>query len=435
MITGRILETSGRPLVGALVQANAVSYQAGRQVLLAFGGQPPARTNDRGEYRIFGLEPGEYYVRTYWRRNEPEHAERIFTFFPGTIDFLKAQPVAVSAGAETSKIDFVNQPNALHRVMGKVVLPAGTSLARLGATFHIAPRDRPLVTSDSLALSTVDRPTGQFEIQNLVPGSYELTLLARTIPSGGTTEEAILYSRGLTGPAYYGRVFFEVDRADAEGLTIELHRLSHLRGRVVIGGSNASPIELEAFRIYPTGEECTPTSTPFSFSDLDSEGNFEIPILIDNRYSFLIPGLPEDAYIADLRQGERSILDTGLVVANGVAPDPVEIVIDAAGGGKIEGVLQNPARQGIANSTVVLVPDGVRRRNSSLYKTVTTDAGGRFLIRGITPGDYKLFAWEFTPRLAWQNADFIARYESLGTAGNVKDSSSTENVSVTFIPR
>src|SRR3954470_9687155 len=58
-IGGRIVNRYGGPVGNASVQALRYTYQNGRRVLNA---AQTARTNDRGEYRLFWMTPGQYIV-------------------------------------------------------------------------------------------------------------------------------------------------------------------------------------------------------------------------------------------------------------------------------------------------------------------------------------------------------------------------------------
>jgi protocatechuate 3,4-dioxygenase beta subunit len=69
VIAGRVVDEFGEPLSGLDVSARRVQTIAGRRQLLPFG--PQASTNDIGEFRIFGLEPGQYAVLAVWRRMGP----------------------------------------------------------------------------------------------------------------------------------------------------------------------------------------------------------------------------------------------------------------------------------------------------------------------------------------------------------------------------
>jgi hypothetical protein len=59
VIVGRILDEDGAPFAGASVDALITRTQNGNETLFSVA---TAQTDDRGEFRLFGLAPGSYYV-------------------------------------------------------------------------------------------------------------------------------------------------------------------------------------------------------------------------------------------------------------------------------------------------------------------------------------------------------------------------------------
>ena len=97
-ISGRILDPSGRPSVAVSVSAARVFYQDGRP---SMGPAKSAMSDDRGEYRLYWLEPGEYFVLAEKTLSNGS----VRSYFPGG-DGGSALKVKVTEGAESSKIDF-----------------------------------------------------------------------------------------------------------------------------------------------------------------------------------------------------------------------------------------------------------------------------------------------------------------------------------------
>jgi hypothetical protein len=62
----------------------------------------------------------------------------------------------------------------------------------------------------------------------------------------------------------------------------------------------------------------------------------------------------------------------------------------------------------------------------ALYKTVTTDGKGHFVMRGVAPGAYTIFAWESVLPGAFQNAEFLEKYQSRGRPVNVQGGTRSE---------
>ena len=75
----------------------------------------------------------------------------------------------------------------------------------------------------------------------------------------------------------------------------------------------------------------------------------------------------------------------------------------------------------LAGVSAVLVPESSRRAQFHLYKTAVTDQYGHFELRGIGPGDYKLFSWEDVEADAWQDAEFLKAFEDKGERITLQD--------------
>jgi Carboxypeptidase regulatory-like domain len=64
VITGHLLDDTGEPVPGAVVRVMRYRYVQGERQLTPAG---TAQTDDRGEYRVWGLDPGQYYVNAVTR--------------------------------------------------------------------------------------------------------------------------------------------------------------------------------------------------------------------------------------------------------------------------------------------------------------------------------------------------------------------------------
>jgi len=63
---------------------------------------------------------------------------------------------------------------------------------------------------------------------------------------------------------------------------------------------------------------------------------------------------------------------------------------------------------------VAMLPEEARRSTRRLYKSAATDQYGHFDLRGIAPGDYKLFSWEEAESGAWEDPEFLKPFEGKG---------------------
>jgi hypothetical protein len=124
----------------------------------------------------------------------------------------------------------------------------------------------------------------------------------------------------------------------------------------------------------------------------------------------------QNAYVKSARLGGVDVLTNGLNI-EAQPGDMLDIVI-GANPGRVNGDVGR-----VPNATVALVP-AARLRRPDLYKSMLTDAEGRFDFQGVTPGEYLLFAWNDVVAGAWMNAEFIRRYESSGRPVRVAEGSS-----------
>ncbi len=88
--------------------------------------------------------------------------------------------------------------------------------------------------------------------------------------------------------------------------------------------------------------------------------------------------------------GGRDVVDTGFQVL----PETFLEVVVSANGASIAGTVVDAQGKPVANATVVDVPSAEHRSRPDLYQRDTTDAGGHFNLRGLNPGNYRVFAFE-----------------------------------------
>ena len=106
VIAGRITDEFGEAIAMAQVQAQRYQYGPGGQRRLTYGGGPFVMTDDLGQFRLYGLMPGEYVVSAVVRQmgmamamgpgsgNDSSEGYAP-TFYPGTVNPADAQPVTV----------------------------------------------------------------------------------------------------------------------------------------------------------------------------------------------------------------------------------------------------------------------------------------------------------------------------------------------------
>jgi hypothetical protein len=85
-------------------------------------------------------------------------------------------------------------------------------------------------------------------------------------------------------------------------------------------------------------------------------------------------------------------------------------------GAQVEGVVMNSGGKLACTAAVVLIPSGDRRSNRFLYENAAVDQNGHYAFKGVTPGDYKLFAFDQAGVVPYFDATALSGYENQGQA-------------------
>lgn len=123
-----------------------------------------------------------------------------------------------------------------------------------------------------------------------------------------------------------------------------------------------------------------------------------------------------------MRLGDTDVTEAGLDFTQGVPSGEITAIL-SPDGGQVDGTVQNDKSEPAGGATVVLIPSVEKRGNQRLYKITTTDPTGKFSLKGIAPGEYKLFAWEQIEMGAYQDPEFLKPFDSKGESVSIKQKS------------
>lgn len=186
VITGRVLDEDGDPVVGAHVEAAQRRTAAGRS---QWGSLRSTQTNDLGEFRLHGLRPGRYTVvaavvdqnldeRMGARRNREKPPETyLVTYHPSATDAASAQLVDVAAGQLLPGVEVQLRKTRVYRVTGTV-----SSEGRNCRTLEVAAvrRGKGTYSPPLHAIPQVVRQDGTFELPGVAPGTYTILAVCGT---------------------------------------------------------------------------------------------------------------------------------------------------------------------------------------------------------------------------------------------------------------
>lgn len=448
-VTGVVRDSSGEPLVGLQVRLLRHVYGASGQRTFITAGT--GRTDDRGEYRVFWVTPGRYYLvahplasaRAVAILGEPGSPNEILetrmapTYYPGSIDVSQASLLDVRPGAELSGIDISISPQSLHRVRGSVVDSTSGQPPR-SASITIVPRGPAATTAGLLATtSPYDPADGTFELRDVAPGAYwvRATVTAASPDSIVTASAAgrtlaEVFTESVMADRRVAQVAADVTGADVDGLVLMIGAGASIPGRLQVEGRTLAGLgdlgRLEVRLTPATGGSASNRHRP-----IHTDGAFRLENVAAGEYFTSVQPLPSGYYVKDARLDQADALNQPLVLSGPVS-GTLNILLSPAAS-RIEGTVVDGRGQGVPGVQAVLVPAPGLRWRFDLFRTATTDGAGRFVLSGIPPGSYSLFSWEALESFAYFDEDVLRQSEGLGTALRTAESS-TATVQVTIIP-
>jgi len=416
IIAGRIFDSNGTPRSNTQVQAFSTAYQTGFALLQPAVAGPPKTTDDRGEYRLFWLPPGEYFIGASPAPPAGGPGAPFQpggrTFYPGVTRMSEALPITIKGGEDLRGLDIGLRTAQAFRIGGTITNSIASPLDQNGAVlpttifFHLANRDLDTpyeaTTANNYGNMQLAVNTGTFDLAAVPPGSYEV--LARVAdPKAGV---------GL-GAFSWGRALVDIDDRDVGNISIAINQAAVLKGTVRTAGGAALPSNLRVALTPVGGSARVALYTLLSTraAQVEANGSFAVASVPPGRFRIAaVSGLPMDHYIVDVRQNAMSVFDAGFEISS-QAPDPIEIIV-SNGAGVVEGIVEDGPSKIVPGAVVAIVPDAKRIENRALLASAVADANGRFTFRGMAPGEYRLFAWESTPANAFQSPGFIRKHES-----------------------
>ena len=270
VVSGRVRDARGEPIAGLTVALLRTTFdQNGRRTLNT---ARAAYTDDRGEYRIFWIAPGRYYLRVGPPSSPGEAGftvidRRVETvYYPNSSDPARASAIELQPGAEINTVDVVLPEPTGHRVRGKII-DSTTGKPPQSVDIELSPRqsDSSLSDPEYHTRAEYDPATGAFEIENVIPGVYSLVANVWNNFKGALSADAIEDLRA--GANLFETVFMDGGGPAAQ-TSIDMPA-SDLNGVVLtLGRGTTVPVQMTV----DTGGDPVPGLEPLGVQ-LESAGN------------------------------------------------------------------------------------------------------------------------------------------------------------------
>jgi uncharacterized protein (DUF2141 family) len=467
-ITGMLLDDRGEATPGIAVRAMRWTIASGQRTLQSAG---TGSTDDRGIYRVYGLQPGDYIVCASPRgtigpdvdrvriqleamRREVEAAaqrgveqertlvERVAAMesqvsddeqtigyapvcFPGTAAPASASVITLAPGEERIGVDFQLQLAPFARVEGLVMNPAGGPLQNTQLTL-VGGGDGPSAERRSARADA----EGRFRFTAVPPGQY--TLIARatlrqspgqpgtvSAPIAQAAQRAVELRRAAEqATVLFSMMDVSVDGRNLTDVILTLQPGMSVSGQIAFDGATPPPTDLNRARVTLNAVDPGPMRPMASSASarVDASGRFTINNVLPGRYR-----------LSGSSGATGWVVESAVINGQDTADFPIEIRPNQQVTGatitftdrqsEFTGGVVNDRNEPVSLYTVIVYPSDQRYWTGPSRRIQTSRPGtdGRFTFRNLPPGDYRL-ATVFDPEPgSWYDPAYLQQLDGSST--------------------
>lgn len=386
VVTGRLFDVNGRGLIEQQVVLKKIGGTANAQTI-----QCNDRSDDRGVYRCYGLEPGKYIVGA---GNDPKDSNYpilgtqsyVRAWYPGVAQEDQATPLELTVEKETTGIDLkLERKKKGFKVMGRIFdadtgKPVPNIMLGLGTA-----NEEGAVTGMAFGGGSGSNAEGEFKIEGITKGKY------RAIP------------QTWGAPEHYGdSVDFEVDAGDVTGLEIKMHKGAVLQGTAALE-EGAPPdaqkklfsVNLVAIARDSKAKDSDWFASSQSNSGIDAAGNVQFKGVRSGNVTIGLTGNIANGFSIARIERDGAPMTEGLIVNAGETVTGLRIVL-AQGSATIRGEVKvegGTLPEGVAMN---IKAKSTNKTQGERYGSI--DARGKFLIEYLSSGSYELVVETFANR-------------------------------------
>ena len=409
LITGRVFDEFGEPTTDVRVAALRYQFIQGQRHLVPTGRL--ATTNDIGEYRIFGLPPGQYYLSATLQTASPfdvatnDRSGYAPTYYPGTANVSEAQRLNIELG-QAHSADLTLTPTRLARITGTVVDADGKPLSG-GMLIMTQTTGAAFMTGFG---GGQIKPDGSFAIGNVAPGEYTLSALnpqGGIVSTGGGAPEQITANVTVAGD-------------DINGLRLTGVKASTLTGRVVLPQGISGSVRPAALQLMAVAARPSALGGP-GMGRVNDDLSFEMKVQPGHQLIRLAPQVP-GVTLKAVRIDGADVTDTGIEFRPNEEVRGVEIELTTQQS-ELSGMVLDARGQTVKDySLVVFARDSQRWTTASRYfGGGRPDQDGRFKVPNLPAGEYYAIALDYVEPGSGTDPEFLERIRGRATEFSMTD--------------
>jgi hypothetical protein len=402
IISGRVVDSRNNPVPSARITPVQNRYMGRGQEYVAF---PGLTTNDRGEFRLANVAPGEYLLSI----SSPASG----VLYPGVTEVANAEYVNVASGKESRLKDVVLPTGSTSKgtVHVRLTNAPGEGAKDVAYTFtNITPNFlAPALDGNSVfevSGGNSTPPTVHLEPSSTSTSSHVVSALGTYRATATWTDSNGVIARATATTLFAG--------ADSTIDLIVRMPDARLSCRAVLEDADGRPSPLANINVMIRGAASCYTG---------ADGTQALPPMHSGKYElsgFL--GIPQDAYVVSATLGSQDALNGSFDVMRSSSSATLEVLI-RRGAGVMTGKVVDSQGRIVHDAVVAAIPDSpaVRPLWALAYPSDRTDQNGVFEIRGLRPGAYRLYAWSVLDEAALRNPEFLKKFEGRGSEASVRE--------------
>ena len=404
VITGRIFDEAGEPISGVRVMAMRSMFFEGRRRLVPMFG-PMTTSDDAGQYRILGLSPGSYYLtadtRETWTVNDG--GEDLVmgygtTYFPGVLSASEARRVTVGVAQELANQDFALVPGRGAAISGTALDSLGRPAAgkQVGLVQELRGPGNVMMMGTQQATVAAD---GTFTLKNVTPGEYKVVLRTTIERDGASVPETAVALVTMNG-------------VEINNLTLMATTGWSFTGRIVTKTGDAPPAARDRFRLAgrPLNSDNQAGGPPGANAAESGRVRDDWTFTVSNLFGPVRVRVtaPDDWIVAAIHQEGRDVTDGLLEARNGETLSNVEIVVSNTSA-SVTGTLTSGGGAPATDGTVIVFSADADKwsEDSRFVKSARPDQEGKFVIRGLPPGQYLAIAIDYVEEGMWNDPEYL----------------------------
>jgi hypothetical protein len=481
VIAGTIRDERGLSLAGVQVIASRIGAVT---TPAPFSDEGWLTTDDRGAYRAFGLEPGDYLVLAVMRRlalgsstsrrsdaemdavlaalqrrnaaaaspigsaappppPAPETIGFPVTYYPGTALVGNATKITIGAAEERNGIDFAIAPVRLTTISGTVATADGAPPGDVQLSVYYDQPNVAWMSGVRPVLSLRPSADGTFRYTQVPPGHYTIMARARATQAAPASGVGNVGGRGGTAPpapgdatTRYASVDVDVDGQPVSGVALTLTPGVSVRGRVAFDGAapvTADDLARVTVRVVSPAAvggsvvNNTAIGRPFlnvAPAPIAADGTFAIQGIAPFDYRLrvtLSEPLRGKWFLRSAMAGGRDVADAPLEIRDRPIDDVVITFSDRPTG--VRGTLTAGDGSPVSDYFVVVLPRdrALWRPETRRIQSARPATDGRFSIQDLPAGEYLLAALTDVEPEDLKNTSFLEQLAAASIGVVVKE--------------